>query len=51
MIISDKRITKALIRLRGCADWSACVLFADFLTIMHVFTDDINSSIISPFDL
>ena len=29
MIISDKRITKALIRLRGCADWSARVLFAN----------------------
>ena len=28
MIISTKRITKALIRLRGCAGWSAPVLFA-----------------------
>ena len=28
MILSTKRITKALIRLRGCADWSAPVLFA-----------------------
>ena len=29
MIFSNKRITKALIRLRGCADWSARVLFAN----------------------
>ena len=28
MILSKKRITKALIRLRGCACWSAPVLFA-----------------------
>ena len=28
MIISEKRITKELIRLRGCAGWSAPVLFA-----------------------
>ena len=28
MIISKKRITKALIRLRGCAGWSAPVFFA-----------------------
>ena len=28
MILSKKRITKALIRLRGCAGWSAPVLFA-----------------------
>ena len=28
MILSNKRITKALIRLRGCAGWSAPVLFA-----------------------
>ena len=28
MILSTKRITKALIRLRGCAGWSAPVLFA-----------------------
>ena len=27
MIRSNKRITKALIRLRGCAGWSAPVLF------------------------
>ena len=29
MILSKKRITKALIRLRGCAGWSAPVLFAN----------------------
>ena len=27
MILSNKRITKALIRLRGCAGWVAPVLF------------------------
>ena len=27
-ILSNKRITKALIRLRGCAVWSAPLLFA-----------------------
>ena len=29
MILSKKRITKALISLRGCAGWSAPVLFAN----------------------
>ena len=29
MVLSEKRITKALIRLRGCAGWSAPVLFAN----------------------
>ena len=29
MTLSIKRITKALIRLRGCAGWSAPVLFAN----------------------
>ena len=29
MILSEKRITKALIRLCGCAGWSATVLFAN----------------------
>ena len=29
MILSKKRIIKALIRLRGCAGWSAPVLFAN----------------------
>ena len=29
IILSKKRITKALIRLRGCAGWSAPVLFAN----------------------
>ena len=29
MILLDKRITKALISLRGCAGWSAPVLFAN----------------------
>ena len=29
MILSKKRITKALIRLRECAGWSAPVLFAN----------------------
>ena len=29
MILSNKRITKALIRLRECAGWSASVLFAN----------------------
>ena len=29
MILSTKRITKALIRLRGCAGWSAPVLFTN----------------------
>ena len=29
MILSKKRITKALIRLRGCAGWSAPLLFAN----------------------
>ena len=28
IILSNMRITKALIRLRGCAGWSAPVLFA-----------------------
>ena len=28
MILDKKRTTKALIRLRGCAGWSAPVLFA-----------------------
>ena len=28
ILLSNKRITKALIRLRGCAGWSAPVLFA-----------------------
>ena len=29
MLLSNKRITKALIRLRGCAGWSAPVLFTN----------------------
>ena len=29
MILSKKRITKALIRLRGCAGWSVPVLFTN----------------------
>ena len=29
MILSNKRITKVLIRLRGCAGWSAPLLFAN----------------------
>ena len=29
MLLSKKRTTKALIRLRGCAGWSAPVLFAN----------------------
>ena len=29
MILSSKRITKALIRLRACAGWSVPVLFAN----------------------
>ena len=29
MILSKRRITKALIRLRGCAGWSAHLLFAN----------------------
>ena len=29
MVLSKKRITKALIRLHGCAGWSAPVLFAN----------------------
>ena len=29
MVLSKKRITKALIRLRRCAGWSAPVLFAN----------------------
>ena len=29
MALSNKRITKALIRLRGCAGWSAPLLFAN----------------------
>ena len=37
MILSNKGITKALIRLRGCAGWSAPLLFANtedrFLTL------------------
>ena len=28
MMLSNKRITKALIRLRGCAGWSELLLFA-----------------------
>ena len=28
-ILCNKRITKALIRLRGCAGWSAHLLFAN----------------------
>ena len=29
MVLSNKRITKVLIRLRGCAGWSAPLLFAN----------------------
>ena len=29
VILFEKRITKALIRLRGCAGWSALLLFAN----------------------
>ena len=29
MVLSKKRITKALIRMRGCAGWSAPVLFVN----------------------
>ena len=29
MVLSNKRITKAQIRLRGCAGWSAPLLFAN----------------------
>ena len=29
MILSNKQITKAQIRLRGCAGWSAALLFAN----------------------
>ena len=29
MILSNKRRTRALIRLRGCAGWSATVLFTN----------------------
>ena len=29
MVLSNERITKALIRLRGCAGWSAALLFAN----------------------
>ena len=29
MILSNKRITKVMIRLHECADWSAPVLFAN----------------------
>ena len=29
MVLSEKGITKALIRLRGCTGWSAPVLFAN----------------------
>ena len=29
MVLSNKRMTKALIRLRGCAGWSAPLLFAN----------------------
>ena len=29
MVLSNKRITKVLIRLRGCAGWSAPVLSAN----------------------
>ena len=29
MILSNKRITKVLIRLRGCTGWSAPLLFAN----------------------
>ena len=29
MILSNERITKVLIRLRRCADWSAPLLFAN----------------------
>ena len=29
MMLSKKRITKALISLRGCAGWSAPLMFAD----------------------
>ena len=42
MILSNKRITKALIRLRGWAGWSAPVLFAnppktDFLATTLIY--------------
>ena len=29
MILIEKRIAKALIRMRGCADWSVPALFAN----------------------
>ena len=29
LVLSKKQITKALIRLRGCAGWSAPLLFAN----------------------
>ena len=42
MILSNKRTTKAQIRMRGCADWSAPLLFAKppktgFLALRHIW--------------
>ena len=44
MILLDKRITKALINLRGCAGWSVPVLFANprrqvFSREAHIYID------------
>ena len=43
MILSDKRITKALISMRGFAGWSASLLFAH--PRKHVFSREIKSNI------
>ena len=48
MILSKKRITKALIRLRGCAGWSAPVLFAnpeDRFSHVETNSDNNNSNV------
>ena len=42
MILTKKRITKALIRLRGCAGWSAPVLLANLLRQVFSHRGDIH---------
>ena len=46
MIYSNKQITKALIRLLGCAGWSAPMLFANLTTdFYHLEAHIIRNSI------
>ena len=40
MILSNKRIAKALIKLHRCAGWSAPLLFASFLSSRPIYTQN-----------